>query len=557
MTAGFLKNIAILTLAGALCLACGSKGTEEIPTDPDKGQQPGGNGDNGGNGDGGDPQPYAGPVAAFPGAEGFGMYTTGGRGGKVYYVINLNDSGAGSLRWALSQSGKRTILFAVSGDIPLLSNIKITNGDVTVAGQSAPGDGICLKNFTLQVAAENVIIRFLRFRPGDYVVEQNLTAEPDAAEGQGVKNIIIDHCSMSWSIDELSSWYANENFTLQWCMLYGSLRNSGHSKGAHGYTGLWGGNKASFHHNLVAHSDSRNPRVAHPLIEEGKFSGFVPGVVDIRNNVFYNWGDNSGYGGEGRKVNLVHNYYKPGTGTKSTRKTQIFEPYWTSETAYKENSSTVNYIQSALGIFYAAGNTMEGSAAVTSDNWAGFAAPKDGAGGNYRINSSTKITAVTATAQQIAAMKLTSPLDTVNGYVKTHTAAIAYAKVPDYAGACQWREGKVWRDAPDSLASNETRQGLAPKRASGTTPSGGSATAAGMIDKVLDMGGYPVLTPITAPADSDNDGIPDAWAIQNGLTHNNTSNPPGPKYTLDPERKYTNLELYLNSLVEDLVAKQR
>lgn len=281
---------------------------------------------------------------AFPGAEGFGKYTTGGRDGKVYVVTNLNDDGPGSLREAVKKSEPRTIVFAVSGNIDLKSPLNITKGNLTIAGQSAPGDGICIRYYPVTIQANNIIVRFMRFRLGDVS-----KIESDAFGGTKYNDgVIIDHCSISWATDECASFYRNRNFTLQWCIISESLNKSVHVKGEHGYGGIWGGMGASFHHNILAHHTSRLPR----------FSGSstTPNppdeLVDFRNNVIYNWVGNNTYGGERGRYNVVNNYYKPGPATKPKSNWMV-------------NPS------SPVGSFYIHGNVFAGNPTASADNWNG------------------------------------------------------------------------------------------------------------------------------------------------------------------------------------------
>jgi len=205
---------------------------------------------------------------AFPGAEGYGKYTVGGRGGKVYEVTNLNDSGEGSLRAAVEAKGPRTVVFRVSGTIILNSRLDISHPYITIAGQTAPGDGICIRRYQLNIGADEVIIRHIRARLG------NESRKADAIESRYTKNIIIDHVSASWSLDETMSIYHCDNITVQWCLVAESL-----ASGSHGFGGIWGANHSTYHHNLLAHHTSRNPR-------------FATGCrnTDYRNNMVYNWG---------------------------------------------------------------------------------------------------------------------------------------------------------------------------------------------------------------------------------------------------------------------------
>lgn len=437
---------------------------------------------------------------AFPGAGGGGMYTTGGRGGKVLYVTSLADDGSvGTLRWALNQTGARTILFKVSGVIILKSRLNISKGDVTIAGQTAPGDGICLRNYEMQISAGNVIVRFMRFRLGNEI----LANESDAIWGRYQNNIIIDHCSMSWSIDECASFYSNNNFTLQWCYVTESLNNAGHSKGAHGYGGLWGGKNASFHHNLIAHHVSRNPRFngwkrsglsyENPQDEER---------VDFRNNVIYNWGDNSSYGGETLgKYNIVNNYFKYGPATKSSIRYKITQ-------VDKDGSATY---APGHGSYFIKDNYVFGSQTVTDNNWSGV----------------TYASGVTQTAARVNEPFTYLP-------IAEHTAEVAFDKVLTYGGA------SLVRDAIDTRIADEVRNGTA-------TFTGSVSKRPGIIDKPSDVGGWPVCQSTTAPDDSDGDGIPDGWL---------DANYPGKKSTDLNEQGYTYLEVYINSLVEHIVASQ-
>jgi pectate lyase len=284
-------------------------------------------------------------IPAFPGAEGYGRFATGGRSGAVLAVTNLNDSGPGSLRAAIEHPRPRIIIFRVSGTIILKSRLNIKEDDITIAGQSAPGDGICIRDYQVNIDADNVIIRFLRFRLGD-VTRQ----EADTLGGRGCRNIIIDHCSASWSVDECVSFYENQDLTIQWCLISESLNDSVHSKGPHGYGGIWGGQRVSFHHNLFANHNSRNPRFSGSSDSK---ADDVNHQLDFYNNVIYNWGMNSVYGGENGEHNMINNYYKPGPATPRSSSGRIVNP------------------SKPYGRFYVAGNKVAGSDQVSQDNWAG------------------------------------------------------------------------------------------------------------------------------------------------------------------------------------------
>ncbi|MDX9920875.1 MAG: pectate lyase [Paludibacter sp.] len=452
------------------------------------------------------PTPLRDTVPAFPGAQGGAQFITGGAGGDVYVVNKLEDSySEGTLRTALGKTGRRTIVFAVSGVIELVyGKISINNGDVTVAGQTAPGDGIVIANYPIQVNADNVILRFLRFRMGDVT-----KTEDDALNGRNRKNIMIDHCSMSWSTDECSSFYDNENFTMQWCIVSESLRNSVHGKGAHGYGGIWGGKKASFHHNLLAHHDSRNPRFCGSRYsnkpEEEK--------VDFRYNVIYNWRSNSAYAGEGGSYNMVNNYYKPGPATYSRGTNsltyRIFQP--------NPDDGTNNQPKGVYGRFYVAGNVMDNKLAtapdVTADNWLGV---------HYSLSAMPEL-------RQENEFKFFT--------FEPKTAEQAYNDVLLKAGA------SFKRDTIDARIVREVREGS-------FTFTGSNGSTLGLIDTQTDVGGWPVYSfiPENVPVDTDKDGMPDAWEEEKGLNKNDKTD--AAKYNLSPS--YTNIEVYFNGLVKHL-----
>ncbi|MBQ8673160.1 MAG: hypothetical protein IJ511_03780 [Bacteroides sp.] len=464
-----------------------------------------------------DPVPAAG-TPAFPGAEGFARTTvTGGRGGVVYHVTNLEDSGEGSLRKGVEMSGARIIVFDVSGIIPLTKDLKIANGDITIAGQTAPGDGICLKNYSLVVNADNVIIRFIRSRMGDEAMN-----ESDAMWGRYHDRIIIDHCSMSWSTDECGSFYSNQNFTMQWCILSESLTKSIHAKGNHGYGAIWGGEGASFHHNLMAHHSSRTPRM-----DGGRSKGWYEiELVDLRNNVFYNWGPtNGGYAGEGGRYNFVNNYYKPGpsTITKKSLVNRIFSP--NGDDGSNQNPKGI------WGSFYLSGNQFDGQ--IVPDNYQSLitAVNSDNAEGLHPQENIGKTNEILLPEGGKSAL-LSSTEFKVEA-VTTHTAATAYEKVLSLAGA------SLKRDAVDTRIVNEVKAG-------NYTYEGSNGSSNGLIDTQSDVGGWPSYSSSSRPADADNDGIADEWAAHNL--------PEGKTYRdIDPTTGYCYLELYINSLVDHIM----
>lgn len=515
-------------------------------------------------------------LPAFPGAEGFGRYTTGGRGGDVYHVTTLEDNDQpGSFRYACRQRGARTIVFDVSGTIYLKSQLRLENPDVTIAGQTAPGQGVCIADYPFLIQADNVIVRFLRFRLGD---RQMAHHEGDGLGGSGHRNVMVDHCSVSWSIDECISVYGMTDCTVQWCIASHSLNNSGHQKGAHGYGGNWGGSGASYHHNLIANHVSRTPRLGpspHTQTDER---------LDLRNNVIYNYGSNGCYGGEGMTVNIVNNYFRPGAlanmspdriaspgirtvrycldarrlaeaynrnfGTSLTRddvkgirvgdaktgKNSVAMDGRTFEIDMDRNLLDVDGRRLPVrwnawvpmlhkwGRFYVDGNVNHEIAAVKDDNW------KLGVLDQIKPDEFDNFW-----DEEIAeAIRLTTPMD--YAAVTTHTAEKAYDLVLAYAGASHQRDAYdeiVVRDAGNGTASF-SKNGIIDSQNEVVYPDGSR--------------GWPELASKPALRDTDGDGMPDEWEKSHGLN---------PKDSADGRETaasgYTNLEEYMNSIVAPIM----
>lgn len=250
------------------------------------------------------------PVA-FEGAEGCGKYSQGGRGGKEYVVTSLADDGSeGTLRYAVEAEGPRIVTFAVSGDIHLTAPLNIDNPYLTILGQTAPGEGITIRDHNIFITADHVIMRYLRMRLGTAA-----KVEADAVGARHCRHLIIDHCSISWATDENASFYNLADATIQWCIISEALNASVHHKGNHGYGGIWGGRNVSFHHNLFAHNSSRNPRFDHPNLYWNSDLLHYRGTVDFANNVVYNWRLKAIYGGEEGWFNVTDNYFRPGPAT--------------------------------------------------------------------------------------------------------------------------------------------------------------------------------------------------------------------------------------------------
>ncbi len=501
-----MKNVIVLRVCGAamaLAWLLGGRVQAQNATDsvdigmqePDPGMAP--------------PMPSLMPfgIPAFPGAWGGGMFATGGRGGRVIAVTNLKDSGPGSLREAIDADGPRIVVFRVAGTIRLESDLDIVNPDITIAGQSAPGDGICIADASLNINTYNVILRHLRVRRG-------LTSGGQGSDNIGgypQHHVIVDHCSASWGRDENLSLYRwmeqrpdptspdgkmlriktpVSNLTIQYCI------SSEGMKPGHEFGGTWGGRDATFHHNLFACNTGRNPSIG------------MSGEFDYRNNVIFNWRHRTMDGGdETSLINVINNYYKAGPATNDNMKSIIarieqrdmFSPEgrfrkgnWYPETGKRP------------GKWYVAGNIVEGFPEVTADNWKGM-----------RLDDGT------GTLQHARAY---TPFE---GWpVNQQTARQAFDDVLAKSGATLPR-----RDPVDQRVVEMVRTGRV-------------TTGNGIIQNPDQVGGYPELTflPEEVPADTDQDGMPDNWEKEHGLDTRSADDG-----SADSDQDgYTNVEEYLN-----------
>lgn len=473
-------------------------------------------------------------IPAFPGAEGGGMYTFGGRGGKVLTVTNLNDDGPGSFRWACEQGGARIIVFNVSGVIMLKTPVILRAPYVTIAGQTAPGDGVCISGESFQVDTHDVIVRHMRFRRGN----TNVWNREDSFGGNPVGNIMIDHCSCEWGLDENISFYRHMfdmhdgkpkrkvptvNVTIQNTISAKALDTYNHAFGS-----TIGGENTTFMRNLWADNTGRNPSIG------------WGGVFNFVNNIIYNWVHRTADGGEFSTMsNFINNYYKPGPLTPKNSNVG-----WRIVKAESRSEKLFPYKQ--FGRVYATGNIVEGYDAITKDNWAGGiqTADKDGNLG----------------ADELALMRSDEPFEMAPITIIPSEKTFDY--VLDNVGAML-----PTRDIVDQRIVDEVRTGKAyyvdklPKKNPygdlwGLSPKsqaedgtfkyrrlGNDSYKDGIITDPAQMGGLPKYKG-KAYKDTDSDGMPDEWEIANGLNPNDPTDA-NKDCTGDG---YTNIEKYINGI---------
>jgi hypothetical protein len=433
-------------------------------------------------------------VPAFPGAEGAGAITRGGRGGKVYVVTSLADRGPGTFREAVEAEGPRLVVFGVAGLITLETPVEIDHPYLTLAGQTAPGDGVCVRGQSVHINTHDVIVRYMRFRRG------NLRVRDDALGGNPIARVIIDHVSASWGLDENLSLYryikyvdglmhkiALEDVTIQWSISSEALNPNNHAFG-----GTWGGHPSSFHHNLFACNTGRNPSIG------------MNGLFDFRNNVLFNWTHRTVDGGDGSsRVNLINNYFKPGPATKDADLRHRI---------CKLQGRSPRSDFPGAGLWFVEGNYVEGSPSITADNWAG--------GVQYAEEGRDKELVV----PKVTEAEARSPKPFPAPAIATEPAEVAYERVLAEAGASLPR-----RDAVD-------------ERVIASVHTGKPTFGDGIIDSPGDVGGWPEYRADTVPADSDQDGMPDDWERAHGLDPKD----PADAATDKDRDGYTAIEEYLN-----------
>lgn len=476
---------------------------------------------------------------AFPTAEGYGKFAKGGRGGKVVFVENLDDYIAynsleapipGSFRWALTQypGEPLTIIFRVSGTIKLKpyivsgknqNDIRSSRANLTIAGQTAPGEGICIRNSKVNLGGStDLIVRNMRFRIGENAADS--TFIPGGSVGcENATKVIFDHCVFGWSGEENLTMYDNKFTTVQWSMFHEALYDDGHGKGNRSYGGQFGGVSSTYHHNLLAHNQSRSPR-----LNGARTDNEIRVFIEYINNVNYNWGSTeAAYGGDvntgtlrSHTSNFISNYYKPGPATSSTRR------FFT------------NYIVNGANLpkWHLTGNVMSDNSAMSSDNWTGFSTKWSGTAGT-----------TLPTKEQIASDTLLFPPQNLiynaawigyqNYKINMESAEAAYQSVLSKVGTFK-------RDSVERRIIREVK--------SGTATFSASLGKSGIIDKTYNVEGYLNYPEAQAPEDNDRDGMADIWELGNGLNPDNANDR---NYTTT--EGYTALEVYLNSLMGETI----
>ncbi|KLT64417.1 MULTISPECIES: polysaccharide lyase family 1 protein [Pedobacter] len=461
-------------------------------------------------------------LLAFPGAEGGGAYSFGGHGGRVIVVKNLNDSGPGSLRDACEQGGARIVVFNVAGIIKLKTPLIIRAPYITIAGQTAPGDGVCVAGESVWLNTHDVIVRFMRFRRGETFVGRR----DDAIGGNPVGNIMIDHVSASWGLDENMSMYRHMyndstgkteeklgtvNITIQNSIFAEALDYWNHAFGS-----TLGGENCAFVRNLWADNGARNPSIG------------WNGIFNFANNVVFNWNNRSTDGGDyTAQYNIINNFYKPGpvTDLKDPISYRILKP--------ESGRSKLPYV--VFGRAYVAGNIIDGNQKVTQDNWNGGVQLEDKKGNLMSFEQASPYFAAMRTKKPFPMPKISIiPTLQAKDYVLANAGATLPKRDPvDTRVIKQVTTGKieVHPDAKPSAFQFEHRR----------LP--GDSYKQGIITEVSQVGGYPVYKG-TPYKDSDDDGMPDAYELKNGLNPKDASD--AAKIT---KSGYSNIEVYLNSVV--------